>query len=69
MQVFPIDSSGEMTKQVTLNVGTGQMKQIFRGMMQYLKEQGYKAIRVEPQYRVGGANVGGYTKEFTIRIR
>jgi hypothetical protein len=69
MNVFPTDSSGEINNQSTLNVGTGQMKQIFKGIMQDLKEQGYTAIRVEPQYRMGGANAGGFTKEFTIKIR
>jgi hypothetical protein len=69
MNVFPTDTSGEISNQMTLNVGTGQMKQVFRGIMRDLKEQGYTAIRVEPQFRMGGANAGGFTKEFTIKIR
>ena len=35
----------------------------------YAEGEGYGAVRVEPQYRVNGANAGGYTQVFTIKVR
>jgi hypothetical protein len=64
-----IGTDGEITNQVTLDVGVGQMKQAFRAILQELKEEGFDTVRVEPQLRMNGANPGGFTKEFTIKIR
>jgi hypothetical protein len=60
---------GNTTNQVRYNLGTGEMKQIMRGVLEDLKADGYSYVRVEPQYRANGANAGGYTKEFTLKIR
>jgi RHS repeat-associated protein len=67
VDIFP--EGGNVTNQVHLDVGTAEMKQIQRGIFQDLKEEGYDAVRVTPQYRVGGSNAGSFTKEFTVKIR
>jgi RHS repeat-associated protein len=67
MDIFP--EGGNVTNQARFNLGTGQMKQVMRGVLQDLKGEGYGAVRVEPQYRVNGANAGGYTQVFTIKVR
>jgi hypothetical protein len=50
----------------TSTLGTTQ---VTRGILQDMKEEGYSAVRFEPQYRITGENAGGYTKEFNIKIR
>jgi hypothetical protein len=63
VDIRPSDTVG------TLNVGTGQMKQIFSSIFKEMKADGFDAVTVKPQIRVGGANAGGMTQEFTIKLR
>ncbi|MFZ0993849.1 MAG: RHS repeat-associated core domain-containing protein [Candidatus Sulfotelmatobacter sp.] len=63
LAIYPANSEG------ALNVGTMQMRQGLRAIQGELKEAGFTEMRIEPQYRVGGANAGGYTPSMTVKLR
>jgi RHS repeat-associated protein len=55
LAVYPTESG------TAINVGYTGTRQVFKAVLSDLKEAGFTDFRMEPQYRVGGANAGGFT--------
>lgn len=53
--VYPAESN------TAVSAGFTQTRQGLKAILNELKESGFTDFRMEPQYRVGGVNAGGYT--------
>jgi RHS repeat-associated protein len=63
LAIYPAESN------TAINVGTVEMKQGLSAIKGELREAGFTEVRIEPQYRVGGANAGGYTPQMTFKLK
>jgi hypothetical protein len=55
LAVYPAESN------TAVSAGFTQTRQGLKAVLNELKESGFTDFRMEPQYRIGGANAGGYT--------
>jgi RHS repeat-associated protein len=62
LAIFPAESN------TALRVGFAQTRQGIKLVLKELKEAGFTDFRMEPQYRLGGANKGGYTGTLTGKL-
>jgi hypothetical protein len=55
LAIYPAESN------TAISAGFTQTRQGIKAVLNELKEAGFTDFRMEPQYRIGGANAGGFT--------